>query len=356
MLKNKKTIIALSLIPQIILIKILTKFPEFIESFYSNGLYIFISKALRYVFGWIPFSIGDIFYTFVVLMLIRWVFINSKRLRTDTKNWLVDVFATISIVYFAFHIFWAFNYYRLPIHKVINIDNTYTTEQLIEVTKSIIKISNSKHSALTNNDSLKVTLPYSKKEIIELTKNGYINLSQKYPHLNPDPTSTKTSIYSLPLTYMGFSGYLNPFTNEAQIDGLIPQYKFPTTIAHEQAHQIGYAAENEANFIGCLATIHNEDKYFQYCGYIFALRHCLNEIYRRDTEVYEILLKEVNSGILANYQESFDFWTSYKNPLEPFFKKFYSNFLKANNQEKGIESYSYTVALFVNYFELDLYN
>lgn len=351
MLRNKKALIALSLIPQIILIKVLVFFPDFVESYYSNGLYLFISKLLRYIFGWIPFSFGDVFYTVAVLMTIRWLFKNRRRIRKDTKNWLIDIFATVSILYFAFHLFWAFNYYRLPVHKALDIDNNYSTEQLLKVTKSLIEISNSKHHSITKNDSIKIDMPYTKEEMINLTKNGYTNLSEKYPHLNPNPTSTKTSIYSSPLTYMGFSGYLNPFTNEAQVDGLIPLYKFPTTIAHEQAHQIGYAAENETNFIGCLATIHNDDKYFKYSGYIFALRHCLNEVYRRDETIYKTLLEEINPGILANYQESYDFWMSYQNPLEPIFKNLYGNFLKANSQEKGIESYSYAVALFVNYFD-----
>ena len=36
---------------------------------------------------------------------------------------------------------------------------------------------------------------------------------------------------------------------------------------------------------------------------------------------------------------------------EPLFKKTYSSYLKANKQDKGMESYSYVVALLVNYFE-----
>ena len=117
------------------------------------------------------------------------------------------------------------------------------------------------------------------------------------------------------------------------------------------AHQLGYAAENEANFIGCLAAINNEDIYFKYSGNIFALRHCLNEIYKRDIKIYESIIEDVNKGILKNYQESYDFWMSYQNPLEPIFKSTFNSFLKANNQDKGIESYSYAVALFVNYFK-----
>ena len=354
MLKNKKIIIALSIIPQFLIVKLLSFYPNIVETYYSNGLYPFISKASRYVFGWIPFSIGDILYTIAGIYIIRWLFINRKRLVKDTKFWFVDVFSAISILYFAFHIFWGMNYYRLPVHKSLNIENTYTTEELITVTKKLIKKSNTIHFKITKNDTLKVKIPYSKKELLSKTTNGYDALTQVYPQLEYKPKSIKISLYSLPLTYMGFSGYLNPFSNEAQIDGLIPLYQYPTTACHEEAHQLGYAAENETNFIGGLAAIHNEDIYFQYSGYIFALKHCLNEIYKRDKDIHKSLVSEINKGILLNYKESYTFWKSYQNPLEPLFKNTFNSFLKANNQKKGIESYSYAVALFVNYFNAQL--
>ena len=354
MLKKKKTIIALSIIPQYLIVKLLSNYPEFIETYYSNGLYQFTSKALRYAFGWLPFSVGDIFYTIASIYIIRWLFINRKRISNDTKDWFIDVFSTVSLVYFAFYLFWGMNYYRLPLHKAVQLENKYTTEELIIVTKKLIEVSNTIHINISQNDTLKIEMPYTKNELLSKVVNGYNTLEQKFPHLKYNPSSVKLSIYSLPLTYMGYSGYLNPFTNEAQIDGMIPLYKYPTTACHEVAHQIGYAAENETNFIGCLAAINNEDIYFKYSGYIFALRHCLNEIYRRDVGCYEDLLESVNKGILKNYQESYNFWVSYQNPLQPIFKSTFNSFLKANNQEKGIESYSYAVALFVNYFENEL--
>lgn len=354
MLKKRKVILALSIIPQYIIVKTLANYPDFIEEYYSLGLYQFTSKALRFTFGWIPFSIGDILYTIASIYIIRWLFLNRKRIYKETISWCIDVVSTLSLVYLAFHLFWGMNYYRLPLHQSLKLDNKYTTEELVLVTEKLIEKSNKAHLSITNNDTIKVEMPYTKKELFAMTANGYKSLSQKYPSLSYSPKSIKQSIYSLPLTYMGFSGYLNPFTNEAQVDGLIPLHKFPTTACHEEAHQIGYAAENETNFIGCLAAIHNEDIYFKYSGYIFALRHCLNEIYRRDQNTYESLLPKINVGIKRNYQESYEFWQSYQNPLEPLFKKTYGNFLKANNQDKGIESYSYAVALLVNYFEDNL--
>ena len=351
MLKNKKTIVALLLIPQYFLIQFLSHYPEFIEDYYSNGLYPIISKIFRYVLGWLPFSFGDLIYTFAIIYALRWVYKNRKRLRKDTKQWFVDVFAALSIVYFAFHLFWGLNYYRLPLHKNLNLAHDYTTEQLVLVTKKLIEKSNTIHLEITKNDTVKVDLPFSKSDVFKLAPNGYDNLKHVFPHLEYHPKSIKKSLYSYPLTYMGFSGYLNPLTNEAQVDGIIPTYKFPTTTAHEMAHQLGYAAENEANFIGFLATINNDDIYFKYTGYTFGLRYCLNEIYYRDEALYETLVSSLNTGVLKNYKEVRDFWEAHQNPAEPIFKLFYSNFLKANKQTKGMESYSYVVALLVNYFE-----
>ena len=349
---TKKGALVIFLGIQIIVINILKYTPQFVETFYSNGLYIFFSKITRYSFGWFPFSIGDIFYFVVIIYLIRWLYKNFKRIYKDTLNWFLDVLSAISIAYFAFHILWAFNYYRLPLHKSLHLKADYSTEELIDFSKQLVLKSNKIHTLLSpQNDSVSINFPYSKKEIFNMVENGYSNLSIKYPHLKYKPKSLKKSLFSTILTYMGFSGYLNPFTNEAQVNGLHLTYKYPTTSCHEVAHQLGYAAENEANFIGALAAINNDDLYFKYSGYTFALRYCLGEIHKRNSEKYAEILDTINIGILKNYQEVRDFWSSYETPIEPFFEKTFDTFLKANNQTKGINSYNYVVALLVNYYK-----
>src|SRR5690606_10280599 len=351
MLKSNKALIALALIPQFILVKLLAYFPEQVERYYSGGIYPILSQMERYVFGWLPFSFGDLLYTFGGLYILRWLYKNRRRLQNDTRAWLVDVFAAISILYFAFHLLWGLNYYRKPLHENLSLKADYTTQQLVRFVERLIPETNAIHLEITQNDTLKVTMPYTKTEILRQAPKGYTQLKDRFPHLEYHPRSLKKSIYSVPLTYMGFSGYLNPLTNEAQVDYLIPAYKMPTTASHEIAHQLGYAAENEANFIGCLSAMNHDDIYFQYSGYVFGLRHCMNEIYRRDEALFEELVETINDGILKNYKEAEAFWDSYENPLEPLFKLSYNSFLKANNQAKGMESYNYVVALLVNYFE-----
>jgi len=148
---------------------------------------------------------------------------------------------------------------------------------------------------------------------------------------------------------MGYGGYLNPFTNEAQVNGRIPKFRDPFVSSHEIGHQLGYSAENETNFIGYLASANHEDIYFRYSAYSYVLGYCLNDIQATDKEGFDKLYAQLNPGILKNYQEVTDFWAAHQNPLEPVFKSLFNSFLKANNQKDGIQSYNKVVALLVNY-------
>jgi hypothetical protein len=351
MRKRTKLILALLLPLQVIALQILKNFPQFIETYYSLGFYPLISTISRYLFGWVPFSIGDVFYLLIAILAIRWLYKNLRRITFEPARFFIDITATLSIIYFVFNILWGLNYYRVPLHESLHLKTDYTTEQLISTTHRLIKKSNEMHHQLGFPDSVKVEVPYTQKEIFNKSVNGYDNLKSEYPNLAYAPKSIKKSGWSLGLTYMGYSGYYNPFSGEAQVNNLIKTYKFPVVSCHEQAHQLGYAAENEANFIATLATIKNDDPFIQYTGYIFALRYCINEIARRDIDTYNEILETVNPGILASYKEMRDFWESYQNPFETFSKSFWDQFLKANNQSKGIMSYSYMVALVVNHFE-----
>lgn len=152
-------------------------------------------------------------------------------------------------------------------------------------------------------------------------------------------------------SYMGIGGYLNPFTNEAQVNQKTPVFRFPVVVGHEIGHQVGYSAENETNLIGYLVTAKNEDIYFQYSASAYALSYCLNAVYAIDEKASEELYQQINAGVKKNYQELQDFNQAYENPFEPIFKTVFSTFLKANNQADGVKSYSRVVNLMVGYHE-----
>lgn len=353
MLVKKKYLLPLFLPFQVIVLKVVSFFPEWVENWYSNGLFVDISRALRTVFGGLPFSAGDVLYG----ILIAWVLVKTYRTRKtwrlQWKDNLLKITAGLSVFYFVFHLLWALNYYRVPLFEKMRIKKEYTAADLVAFTERLIAKTNAVHYEITKDSALKVVNPYSQDSVFALSQNGYDRLASIHPYFKYEIPSRKKSLFSLPLTYMGFGGYLNPFTNEAQVNGKLPMYGFPSVICHEMAHQIGYASESECNFIGFLACIKNDDLHFRYSAYAGALRYCLNNIAEKDKAAFERLKAKINSGILKNYKESEQFWKQYDTFIDKGFHRFYDQFLKLNQQQEGIESYSRFVDLLINYYKLE---
>ncbi|AWG23720.1 amino acid permease [Flavobacterium faecale] len=346
---QSKYYLPIFLLVQIIFLKTLAFFPAFVENYYSNGLYQTISKTARITFGFFSFSIGDLAYGILVALIIKWFWKRRKTWKQQWKNNLLTVLSFLSVLYFVFHLLWGINYYREPLFEKMTISRDYTDADLLIFTKKLISKTNALQHQITKNDSLKVIFPYTQEAVFKMNLKGYENLSKQHIFFTYKNISTKKSLFSLPLTYMGFSGYLNPFTNEAQVNDLFPMTNFPLVTAHEMAHQLGYASESECNFVGFLASIKNEDIYIQYSGYSFALRYCLSNWNRRDEKTFKILLKSINPGIIKNYQETEAFWDSYQSPIDTAFHAFYDQYLKANQQSEGIDSYSKFLNLLINY-------
>lgn len=350
---NKNYILLALLLPfQMLLMRLAENNPAVIEKYYSNGLYPYISILLRRLFGWIPYSVGDVFLAIFVLLFLCSIYLLIK---TKFKNFLIKItnfVAFLSILYFAFYLFWGLNYYREPLAKNLGYQQKkYTTEQLQKSTEYIISQLNNYHLKITKNDTLQVKSPYSTKDLYKISLKGYKNLENDFPQLKYKVPSIKSSLMSTLQSYNGTSGYLNPLTGEAQVNDRISKTSFPTTACHEIAHQIGFAAENEANFVGFLAANYNDDFYFKYASYRMAFGYSISEIRKRNPELSAQLWRTVNKGVIKDFNASYAFWQQYKNPFEPLVKKGYNAYLKANKQAKGTDSYNYVVDLLISYLE-----
>ncbi|RZJ29821.1 MAG: DUF3810 family protein, partial [Flavobacterium sp.] len=219
---KKKYILPASLLLQIIVLKIIALFPNVIETYYSNGFYPNFSKFERIVFGWIPFSLGDVLYFTAIFFTLRWFWQKRKNCRAEWKDNLLKILGCISVVYFIFNLFWGLNYHREKLSDKLNIGKDYTDAELLAFTKRLIVKTNGIHLQITKNGNQKVVFPYSQEDVFAKNQIGYSELSKSYPYFCYQNPSIKKSLISLPLTYMGFAGYLNPFTNEAQVNYMLP--------------------------------------------------------------------------------------------------------------------------------------
>ena len=342
-----KNSIAIALIPQILLVQLLAWNPEFVESYYSKGLYPLLSRLYRFLLGWIPFSIGDILYFILSIWFLYFLYKNWGSLWS--RHRLRDFIMVLSVAYFTFHLMWGVNYYRLPISESFGLEASFSKAELIDVSSQFAAASNRFQEEITGDSSSIVSVPYTKKEIFALMQTGYHSLAETYPEMNYQPRSIKASLFSTLLSYMGYGGYLNPFTQEGQVNRKLPSFRLPVVSAHEMAHQVGYSAENEANFLGYMASMKTGDPYAQYSGTTFGLSHCLAQLQAVDTTAYNQVVAKLNPGVKKNFNEAREFWISYQNPLEPLFQSAFDTFLKANRQEEGMASYNQVVALMIAY-------
>ena len=286
---------------------------------------------------------------FIILLITLFnIFLNKKK---NLIKITLNFFSIFSVLFFFFHFIWGINYYRIPLNKKLNLKTDYNTNQLSKTLKTLVKKSNDLHSKLSNHDTIPLYVPYDLKTVKKIIERDY----SFYDYSKRIKPRIKNSLISEIISYMGFSGYINPFTLEAQINKNIPKLNYITTASHEMAHQLGITNESEANFVAFISTINNNDPFIQYAGYIFALKYCHNELYIKNKDLATEIFSKLNIGIIKNFKENNSFWRKYKNPIEPYLKKIYGLFLKSKGQTKGIKTYNQLVKYVVSYFESNNY-
>ena len=199
-------------------------------------------------------------------------------------------------------------------------------------------------AALDNREKLK-----KKSFLFSGASSAYFELEHKLPDFEYNTKSIKPSIFSYLGNYLGFTGYYNPFTGEAQVNTTVPLYIRPFTSCHEIGHQLGFAKESEANFCAFLSARESKDAAFRYSVYFDLYAYGRTYLYREDS----MSLKRIDSllvpGVKADYRDLRAFIQAHANPVEVIVDRLYSQYLKANQQPSGRVSYNEVILLMLAY-------
>ena len=340
-----KKIIALLLIPQVLILSYLKNNPRIVEEYYSEYIYQYIFKYYSMLFSRFTIAIGDLlFFLALISFVIYLIFFFRFK-----KNDFVNVFAVLSIIMFLFYSLWGLNYFKTPLLSKLDIGEV-KYESLQTTLTELINDVNQIHLLLGDENSTIDNLGFDKEKIISELKLNNIKKFDKIPTTKFVKKSILPEIY----LYQGVSGYINPFTLEAIVVKDIPSIDFSITVLHEQAHQLGYAAEEDANFLAFISSINNEDLLIKYSGYVFGLTYLLNEIQVNHGEDISSFTDKINPGIIEDINSRRKFWAKYSNNIiNDLQSVLYDFYLKSNNQKSGIRSYSRIVNHIINYYEND---
>jgi hypothetical protein len=302
----------------------------------------------RFLFGWIPLSIGDIFYILLLLFVlfkiasVFFLFLKKNyKIETFFKN-LRNIGLYSIAIYTFFHILWGLNYYRQPIDVHLRLPIADTSKKhLVELTSKLLILTNQWKPHLNSSPDFSNV----KAEAIE----GYRKLSLDYTFIKYNSPSVKASLFGVLGNYMGYSGYFNPFSAEAQVNTSVPEFIIPFVTCHEIAHQLGYAKENEASFVGFLAAKNSKDSALRYSTYVQMFLYANGEFRRSDSILFRKNFKALSEPIKKEIKDYYTFLKKYESPIDQMFTAFYEQYLHVNQQPEGHRSYNKVILWLLAY-------
>ncbi len=351
---TRKSIIAIALAISCILLHLLCNNKFWVEHYYSNGFFVWFSKILRISLGSIPFSIGDILYglafLWLVWMFFKWVrnIIKKKGSGKTIKSRIVSFFIFCTIVYLVFNIFWGVNYNRKGIAFQMQLDiKKYDSADLKTLNGILLDKINSTKQVVEQNK-----ISYSDNDkLFSIAIDAYKNAAVLHPFLKYENPSIKSSQWGWLGNYLGFTGYYNPFTGEAQVNTTVPKTLLPFVCCHEIAHQIGYAKEREANFVGFLVANASNDTLLKYSAYLDLFLYANRNLYLYDSTSAKLYRDQLSPLVKKDIIELVKFNKSHQNIIEPVITKLYNFFLINNQQPQGMMSYDEVTGFIIAYYK-----
>ena len=347
----KKIIAILLLALAVFLLMLLTRHPAVVERYYANAFYIAVCRVLHPVLNIFPFSVGDVLYIAVIIYLvyafIRLIVLLFKKQFKIAGSFFLSLVIGVQAAIVAFYVFWGMNYFRQPASVRLNLqDTSFTTADLKAVTRILIDSVNITRARVTAAD-----LAQSNTHIYNTARYAIRSLSKDSLNFRAYDPDVKPSILTPLLNYIGTSGYYNPFTSEAQVNYQMPVFNRPFVVCHEMSHQMGYGAEDEADFAGFVVAVRSHDRLLRYSAYHLAVQEFMYSLGGRDTLAHKELKALLSKDVRNDYLTERNYWRAYQNKLSAVSSIFYDNFLKANNQPQGLETYNRMVLLAMAWYK-----
>lgn len=338
-------------------VRFITSNSEWVEKHYSRMFYPSYAERLRKISEIFDFSVGDVFYGLISLLFIYWFFKNiyqwiiKRQQPFQFWNILMNIALVAMAMSLLFQIVWGINYHRKGIGWQLRLDTKkYDTATLNKLTDQLI---------LKTNWYKKLTPDFTKdkkksKAIFSAANASYEEASKLYPFLSYKNPSIKASGFAGLMSASGISGYYNPFSGEAQVNTKVPDFLLPYITCHEMAHQLGYAKENEANFVAYLVAQQSSNAQLKYAAYLEMFLYANKNLYLMDSTLAKGKISLLSPAVKKDIQTIIQYNQSNRNFFEPLVTKIYDLFLKGNQQPKGMMSYDEVLQLIIAYHQKNL--
>ena len=332
-------------------------YPNLIANYYNQGFFKYWTFGLRWVFGRIPFAMGEFIYFIVIILLIINIIKYFTSLKKFNQIWQKIGFILFKLAWLAIRLFvvfqfiWGFNYmqpdptntFDLSIQPPKNVQIAQI--EINQLTNELIQELNQTRSNLS---SYKGVAPNFEQTVAKV-QDAYVRISKAYPMLQLQHQSVKKAIFPTLGDYVGFLAFYQPITAEAIVRADLPMVTQPYTIAHEMAHQLGYASETEANFIAFVVATEADEPMLKYSMLLqmFTYAQDAQLLLLAGTKGFDAWKAQIAKNkallspeVLKDRAEIRAFFTARAGKQIQASNQLYDQFLKWNQQAAGLDSYA----------------
>ena len=350
--------------------------PQVTEEIYARRIYPVVSRFLVALFSNIPFSVAEIIiYGIVIYGLIRIAILIKNTIAAKVwreklcfiGNTVLDFLIITGIICFLVVGTWGLNNNRLSFAQAFALPVKETPAQILEETcLKVLERTNTLSEVIKQDAAGSMVLNQSRKETLAIAESGFQHFTQYFDNLELTRSDSHALLYlenyfptrfgrpkpvlaSELMSYAGITGIYFPITAEANINIRINDAELPFTVCHELAHQMGYAREDEANFISWLVCENSSYLDFQYSGNLMAFIYLSNALAAENPDAWQALQSRCSAAVVRDLQAMNQYWAQYEGPINEVSIKVNDTFLKANRQEDGVKSYGRMIDLVIAY-------
>ena len=258
-------------------------------------------------FDFLVWQTAVIFLAITLIATLVLVFIFKARV----IRWLGRALTAVAAVVLLYTGIYGLNKYSGPIEDDLRLTMVdYTQTELENAAIFYRDMANDLAGKITRDENGEPALSEFE-DLAAITGDGYRRLARErsFSIFGGDYTPVKKLGWAGIYSAMGKTGITVPLTGEAAVNPNIPDQGIPFAMAHEMAHRLCIAREDETNFSAFLACAENESIEYQYSGYFMAYRFCISALESVDAAAAETVASGCSETLLADiegYDRYFD--------------------------------------------------
>lgn len=320
-----------------------------------------LSRPLSLLTGLVPVFVGEILIVGYLVWLAALAGRAVARARTGRTRWRCAleggarrIVRDAGVVLFAFYLLWGLNYARPPLETELAWQPWAGAEaaELAVLAEQAVIATNEAYVTLHDSPDAgePTALPRDTRELERAVDEGWRRAAEALSL----PASvaarygrSKRPWLSPALARLGIAGIYFPFTAEANVVRDLPASQVPHSMAHEKAHQRGFASEAEAGFLGFVAGVMAPHPLSRYGALLFAQRQLLSALAGTSPDEARRLADERLPGVRRDLRELAAYVARHSGPARAVGTAVNDRYLRANRVPGGVRNYGHATRLLI---------